>query len=175
MRASHGKALVAGHPAPAMRSNVGVVAHATFLYDELSALENLRFYGELYGVAAPEARARVLLEEVGMAHAADAPVGRLSRGQQQRVTLARAVMHDPPVLLLDEPDTGLDVAAFALLEALVTSEPRTVVLTTHNLAVGLRLSTRVAVLAEGRVVYEQGSASPADAAALSARLDALAR
>jgi ABC-type multidrug transport system ATPase subunit len=175
MRASRGKALVAGHPAAVMRANVGVVAHATFLYDELSALENLRFYGELYGVASPVDRAHLLLKEVGMAHAADLQVGRLSRGQQQRVTLARAVMHDPPVLLLDEPDTGLDVAAFALLEALVTSEPRTVVLTTHNLATGLRLGTRVVILDRGRIAYEQDRASPDDATQLSQRLDELAR
>src|SRR5205807_1108644 len=81
---------------------------------------------------------------------ADVQVGRLSRGQQQRVAIARALVHDPPVLLLDEPDTGLDVAALAPLEELTTAGGRTVVLTTHNLSTGLRLGTRVAVLSRGR-------------------------
>lgn len=175
MRASHGKALVAGQPASAMRREVGVVSHATFLYDELTALENLRLYADLYGVAQVVARAAAVLEQVGLAHLGDVQVGRLSRGQQQRVTLARAVIHEPSVLLLDEPDTGLDVAAYAALESLVISHERTVVVTTHNLATGLRLATRVAVLAGGRIVYEQDSASPEDAAALSDRLDKLAR
>lgn len=175
MHSARGKALVDGQPAAAMRAEVGVVSHATFLYEELTALENLQLYAELYGVAAARARASALLEQVGLAHVAEVAVGRLSRGQQQRVTLARAVIHDPSVLLLDEPDTGLDVAAFAILESVVVSRQRTAVITTHNLATGLRLATRVAVLAGGHVVYEQDGASPADAAALSDRLDKLAR
>src|SRR5579859_7531014 len=89
MRATHGKALVAGLPARQARASVGVVSHATYLYDELSAAENLRFYGELYGVSDADARARLLLDQVGIAHLADSPVGKLSRGQQQRVTIAR--------------------------------------------------------------------------------------
>jgi ABC-type multidrug transport system ATPase subunit len=175
MHASRGKALVAGQPAAAMRAEVGVVSHATFLYDELTALENLRLYADLYGVSNPPSRASMVLEQVGLSHVGDIQVGRLSRGQQQRVTLARAIIHEPSVLLLDEPDTGLDVAAFATLESIVGSHGHTVVVTTHNLATGLRLATRVAVLAGGRIVYEQDSASPMDAAALSERLDKLAR
>jgi heme exporter protein A len=175
MHAMRGKALVAGQPARTGRSLVGVVSHATFLYDELTALENLRFYAELYGVPEPAERAAELLERVRLSHLADRQVGRLSRGQQQRVTIARALVHDPPVLLLDEPDTGLDLAAFELLEELTTSPERTVVLTTHNLATGLRLGTRVGVLSRGRLVHEQAAVSTADAAALSELLERLAR
>ena len=120
MHAAQGRALVRGQPARSARNLVGVVSHATYLYDELTALENLRFYAELYRVHRPLERAVALLEEVGLAHLANAPVGRLSRGQQQRVTIARALLHDPPVLLLDEPDTGLDLAAFALVAELTT-------------------------------------------------------
>src|SRR5207248_4417317 len=127
------------------------------------ALENLRFYAELYGVVAPRQRSATLLERVGLAELANERVGRLSRGQQQRVTIARALLHDPPVLLLDEPDTGLDVAAFGLLEDLILGSQRTVVLTTHNLAAGLRLATRAAVLARGHVVDERSPLSGEDA------------
>jgi ABC-type multidrug transport system ATPase subunit len=115
----------------------------------------------------------VLLERVGLTNLANEHVGRLSRGQQQRVTIARALLHDPPVLLLDEPDTGLDVAAFGLLEELILEH--TVVMTTHDLAHGLRLGTRVGVLSKGRLVHEQTDVSAADAPALSDLLEDLAR
>lgn len=174
MRAWHGQALIMSEPARRARRLVGVVSHATYLYDELTALENLLFYGELYGIANPRRRAHELLERVNLPHLADEPVGRLSRGQQQRVTLARALLHDPSVLLLDEPDTGLDVAAFGLLEELVSGRGRTMVMTTHNLASGLRLGTRVAVLAGGRVAHEQAGASPQDAPRLAHVLETLA-
>jgi ABC-type multidrug transport system ATPase subunit len=120
-------------------------------------------------------RTAELLGLVGLPHAADVQVGKLSRGQQQRVAIARALVHDPPVLLLDEPDTGLDLVAFAALESLITTGSRTVVLTTHNLLSGLRLCTRVAILAGGRLVHEQSAVSLEDAVALSHRLEQLAR
>jgi heme exporter protein A len=174
MKAAHGQALVHDQPARNARQLVGVVSHATFLYDELSAAENLRFYAELYGVRDAVLRSSELLQEVGISHLADERVGRLSRGQQQRVAIARALVHDPPVLLLDEPDTGLDLAAFALLEALTNRSGHAVVLTTHNLAAGLRLGTRVAVLSRGHVVHQQASVSAADAQPLADLLQQLA-
>jgi heme exporter protein A len=175
MRATRGKALIAGQPARFARGSVGVVSHATYLYEELTAAENLRLYANLYGVIEPARRAASLLGQVGVGQLADVPVGRLSRGQQQRVTIARALLHDPPVLLLDEPDAGLDAAAFGLVKELATTGDRTLVLTTHNLAAGLRLATRVAILARGRLVYEQAHALGADFAALTERLEGLAR
>ena len=175
MHAAHGKALVTGLPARSVRNLVGVVSHATYLYDELTAAENLRFYGELYAVPEPAERAAALLARVGLSHVADVQVGRLSRGQQQRVAIARALVHDPPVLLLDEPDTGLDVAALGPLEELTTTGGRTVVLTTHNLSTGLRLGTRVAVLSGGRVAHMQSSISPGDGPGLIELLEQLAR
>jgi heme exporter protein A len=173
MHASAGEAQIYGREAKKARGFVGVVSHTTFLYDELTALENLRFYAELYGVERPAWRAAELLEQVGLAHVGGQLVGKLSRGQQQRVTIARSLLHDPPVLLLDEPDTGLDLAAFGLLEELATRGERTVVLTTHNLSSGLRLGTRVAVLARGRVVHDRPGRG--DALELSALLERLAR
>jgi heme exporter protein A len=173
MRPTRGKALVAGQPARLARAQVGVVSHATFLYDELTARENLRLYAELYG-ARPE-RGLELLERVGIPHLADMQVGRLSRGQQQRVTIARALLHEPSVLLLDEPDTGLDLAAFTLLESLLLEAQHTVVLTTHNLAAGLRLGTRAAILARGHLVEERRTLSSHDAASLGDILEMLGR
>jgi heme exporter protein A len=173
MRPERGKALIAGQPARSSRATVGVVSHATYLYDELTAAENLRFYAELY--EAPAQAPRFLLEQVGLEPLAGVPVGQLSRGQQQRVTIARALLHDPALLLLDEPDTGLDVAAFGLLQELATERGRTVVVTTHDLVSGLRLATRVAVLSRGRLVHEQASASPDDAAALGELIERSAR
>ena len=173
MRPIQGKALVEGEPAKTARARIGVVSHATFLYDELTVRENLQFYADLYGGSA--GRAAELMELVGVLHLADIQVGRLSRGQQQRVAIARALVHDPPVLLLDEPDTGLDIAAFGLLENLLLGSQHTVVLTTHNLAAGLRLATRAAVLARGHLVEERPSLSPQDSASLGGLLEVLAR
>jgi len=175
MHASAGQALVLGQPARSVRGLVGVVSHTTYLYDELTAAENLRFYAELYQVPEPPRRVHALLEKVGLAHLADERVGRLSRGQQQRVTIARALLHAPPVLLLDEPDTGLDQAAFAMVEELTSATECTLVMTTHNLANGLRLGTRVGVLSRGRLVHQQTDVSAADAPALSDMLERLAR
>lgn len=172
MHAHHGQALVDGHQARESRASVGVVSHATYLYDELSVLENLRLYGELYGVD-QDRRAASLLGQLEIQHLADIQVGRLSRGQQQRVSIARALVHDPPVLLFDEPDTGLDVTALDLLDRLLTGDARTVVLTTHNLATGLRLATKVGVLARGRLVHELSAVSAIDSRSLANLLDSL--
>jgi heme exporter protein A len=174
MRQTAGSAAILGYPARRARHLVGVVGHATYLYEELTAEENLRLYGELYGVPDPRRRAAELLDRVALPHLARERVGRLSRGQQQRVALARALVHDPPVLLLDEPDTGLDLVAAQLMEEVALRGGRTVVLTTHNLAAGLRLGSRVAVLSRGRVVHEQDGASVQDGDTLAGLLRQLA-
>lgn len=154
-RPTAGSVRVAGQDALAapfaVRQLIGVVAHQTYLYDELTALENLRFYGALYDIPAPERRIADLLDRVGLTAQRNSRAGTLSRGQQQRLTLARALLHDPPILLLDEPDTGLDLAAFGLLEALLRAEERTVLLTTHNLRQAARLCDHYAILNGGRI------------------------
>jgi heme exporter protein A len=175
MHATHGQALIMGQSVRSARGMIGVVSHASYLYDELTAAENLRFYAKLYGVHEPLQRAHTLLRQVGLAHLADERVGRLSRGQQQRVTIARALLHDPPVLLLDEPDTGLDLAAYGLVEELASEGERTLVMTTHNVASGVRLATRVGVLSRGRLVHHQAGVSSGDASALASMLERLAR
>ena len=145
-----------------VRRRVGVVAHRTYLYEELSARENLLFYGQLYGVQNLATRVDGLLKLVDIYPRRDDQIGSLSRGMQQRVALARALVHDPDVLLLDEPDTGLDQEHLDLLASLVQGSaipPRSIVLTTHNLDRALALCNRVAVLAQGRLVYQAESAA----------------
>ncbi len=148
--------------AAAVRRAVGFVGHQTFLYDELTARENLTFYGRLYRVPSLAQRVDSLLARVGLAGCADERVRSLSRGLQQRVTLARAILHDPPILLLDEPDTGLDLVGADLLERLLWDEAggrRTVVLTTHRLDLALDLADRVVILARGRIALDRPAAA----------------
>ena len=139
------------------RARVGLVGHATFLYPALTARENLIFAGRLHGVAEPAARAAELLEEAGLADAADRPVGGFSRGMAQRVAIARGLVHDPAVLLLDEPFTGLDRrSAERLAERLarLRGERRTLLLVTHDVVSAARLADAAVVLARGRIALQ---------------------
>lgn len=161
IRPTAGQVFIAGRDiaasAPQLRRYIGFVSHQPLLYGELSAVENLRFYGLLYDVPALERRIGEVLQLMRLNHCQDAPVRTLSRGMQQRLALARAFLHNPPLLLLDEPFTGLDQHASAtLIEFLQTMHDgsRTIVLTTHNLEQGLALGDRVALLVGGRIVYQ---------------------
>lgn len=157
--------------AEGVRRYLGVVSHAPLLYDSLTAQENLQFFARLYGMQRPAERIAGLLEQVGLAPRRNDLVRTYSRGMVQRLAIARALLHDPPVLLLDEPDTGLDPQAaemlHRLLAALSTSTSlvgadggkqqiveRTIVTITHSLERGLAIADRVAILANGRVVWE---------------------
>ena len=143
------------HP-EAFRAQLGLVSHQSFLYDDLSARENLEFYAALYGVADSRARAGELLERVELAHRAHSPVREFSRGMQQRLTIARALVNDPSLLLLDEPYTGLDEHAAGRLSRqlhLLHEAQRTIVMVTHNLRQGLELATTVGILAQGKLVF----------------------
>jgi len=164
VRPTSGQITVGGLALPgqaaAVRRHIGLVSHQTFLYEELTARENLLFYGRLYRVANPRERADLLLERVGLTERADDRVRTFSRGLQQRLALARAVVHDPSILLLDEPDTGLDVAGLDLLSRLAVDESgrrRTVLLTTHDLQRAIALSDRVVVLANGVVILDRAA------------------
>jgi len=139
------------------RRRIGLASHQTLLYGDLSAEENLRFYGRMYEVPDLEERITALLQRVGLEHRRHDLVRTFSRGMQQRLSLARALLHDPAVLLLDEPYTGLDQqAAEVLREVLVTlgGRSRTVLMTTHNLERGLELCDRAAILFNGRLVHQ---------------------
>ncbi len=160
-RPTQGLVKVSGHVLPQhaaqVRRQIGLVSHQTLLYGDLSAEENLRFYGRMYQVADLEARLTQVLEMVGLAHRRRDPVRTFSRGMQQRLAIARAVLHHPSLMLLDEPYTGLDQEAAARLESVMSSvgtEGRTVVMTTHDLERGLAVADRVVILAKGRVVFE---------------------
>jgi len=140
-----------------IRRHMGLVSHQTLLYGDLTPEENLRFYGRMYDVPDLEDRIGTVLRQVGLEGRRHDPVRTFSRGMQQRLAIARAILHRPSVLLLDEPDTGLDQHAAEMLHELLASvgtKDRTVLMTTHNLERGLSMGDRVAVLAGGRIVYE---------------------
>jgi len=136
--------------------NVGVLSHQSFLYGHLSVEENLRFFGRLFGLTDLSDRVPERLESVGLADRAESLTRTLSRGLRQRLALARALLHDPEFVLLDEPYTGLDAHAAGILRQVLASLKdghRTVILVTHNLSQGLELADRVAILVRGRLVY----------------------
>jgi ABC-type multidrug transport system ATPase subunit len=141
-----------------VRHFVGFVGHHPYLYEELTVNENLLFFGRLYKVKQVHERASELLQRVGLARRAGERAGTLSRGQLQRLSLARALLHSPQLLLLDEPDTGLDEEGNALLEALLlehTERGGTTLFTTHDFERALQFSDQVSMLSGGRVVYQQ--------------------
>ena len=145
--------LDAKHDSPGARRLVGFISHRTGLYDDLTARENLRFYGRLYGSDSLDARLARVLAEVGISDSwANVPVRTLSRGMQQRVGLARAVLHDPIVLLMDEPETGLDPQGQEWLIELVNrlaARGGSVVVATHRLDWVERFADRAIVLDNG--------------------------
>jgi len=168
LRPNGGEARVLGEPLPerewAVRGRVGLLAHEALLYRDLSARENLRFHARLHKV--PAARVEELLERMRLAGRADDPVRTLSRGLLQRVAVCRAVLHDPPLLLLDEPRAGLDPAATELLEPLVgRASGRTRVLVTHDIEGGLAEADLAVGLKDGRQVLA-GSVRADEARAL---------
>ena len=141
-----------------VRRKIGFLSHRTLLYSDLTAGQNLGFYARMYHLSDGPARVAALLERVGLTARRDDLVGTFSRGMQQRLAVARAVLHRPTVLLLDEPYTGLDLQAAQALTDLLTElagEGRTILLTTHNLERGLAVGQRVVVLNRGRIVRDE--------------------
>jgi heme exporter protein A len=171
LRPHAGMMRVLGHELPgdgwAVRGRVGLLGHEPLLYRELTARENLRFHARLHGVGA--ARVRELLEAVGMAGRSDEPLRTLSRGMVQRVAVARAVLHDPELLLLDEPRANLDPAAAALVEPLIGARSgRTRVISSHDPTGGLAEADVALGLRAGRpaLLGAAGEIEPADVAGL---------
>jgi heme exporter protein A len=155
-RPSMGLVKVAGHQLPReaaqVRAKLGVVSHLPLLYPDLTAEENLRFYAQMYGVSNSQPRITEVLEMVGLDNRRKDLVRTFSRGMQQRLAIGRAVIHDPEVMLFDEPYTGLDQDASEMLDEVlrsVAAEGRTVVMTSHDLARAEDLATRFDILSRG--------------------------
>jgi heme ABC exporter ATP-binding subunit CcmA len=161
LRATSGEVRLGGEPldlkSPDWLRRVGVLSHQTALYGHLTARENLAFYGTLYDVDDLDGRVVRGLQSVDLASRADEPVRTFSRGMRQRLALARTLLHDPDVVLLDEPYTGLDAYAASVLRGVLATlrdGRRTVLLVTHNLTEGLALADRLAVQVRGRLTLD---------------------
>lgn len=158
-RPSMGDVRIAGHSLPAqasiVRRRLGVVSHLPLLYGDLTAEENLRFFGRMYAVADLPRRIDEVLELVGLERRRRDLVRTFSRGMQQRLAIGRAVLHDPDVMLFDEPHTGLDQDASIMLDGVlreVAARGRTVVMTSHDLARAGDLASRFDILSRGVIV-----------------------
>ena len=158
-RPSLGEVKVAGYHLPnqaaQVRARLGVVSHMPLLYGDLTAEENLEFYARMYGIGDPQLRMTEVLEMVGLESRRKDLVRTFSRGMQQRLAIGRAVLHDPEVILFDEPYTGLDQDASSMLDEVlksVAAQGRTVVMTSHDLARAEELATRFDVLSRGVIV-----------------------
>ena len=160
-----------GRQSARLRRLIGVVGHDPFLYDDLTARENLRFVCRMFDLDRIDERVDAVSDLIGMTLDLDRKIGAMSHGMKKRFSIARALLHDPQVLLLDEPESGLDQEALSLLDAVIDSRPasaRTVVMTTHNLERAVALGDRMAILAGGRVAYDE----PVDATDPDASRDA---
>jgi ABC-type multidrug transport system ATPase subunit len=160
VRADHGSVAVAGHNLRTrpeeVRRRIGVVGHRSLLYDDLTCRENLIYYGRLYGLKDHKPRVDEVLEKVRLGSRADHRVRTLSNGIQKRAAIARAILHEPDVLLLDEPEAGLDRESVSILGTLLaewTGSGRSVILTTHDLDLGLSWGQRAGVLRGGKISF----------------------
>lgn len=171
LRPTAGEVRVGGWQLPEgadrIRRHIGLVSHNALLYRDLTAAENLAFFARLYRL--PDAETRILdaLRKVGLFARQRDAVGTFSRGMIQRLTIARATLHEPDVLLLDEPYTGLDQEASHLLDELLREEAargRTILMITHDLGHGLGLADRLAILHRGQIVREVSRAEISPAA-----------
>ncbi|HEU4867985.1 MAG TPA: ABC transporter ATP-binding protein [Actinomycetota bacterium] len=150
LKPTSGTVTLAGRAPRNAKAQIGYLGHEPFLYRYLSAPENLQFYADLYRV--DRAKVPGLLEQVGLEHKGSALVRTFSRGESQRLGLARALLHDPDILLLDEPFSGLDEASAGGLPALISRPGRTTLLTTHDRAKAMQIAGRLVDLDGGRLV-----------------------
>ncbi len=154
--------------ATSLRRHIGLISHNPLLYGDLTPDENLRFFARMYDLADSASRIDAVLEQVGLAARRRDPVRTFSRGMVQRLAIARAILHDPAIMLLDEPYTGLDLQAADMLRAVLqdlAASDRTVILTTHNLEQGLEMCDRAAILSRGKMAWE-GARAGLDLAAM---------
>ncbi|MCD6145152.1 MAG: heme ABC exporter ATP-binding protein CcmA [Methanosarcinales archaeon] len=148
-----------------VRGIIGVISHNTYLYSELTAVENLKFFGKMYAVPEIDTRLDDALEQTGLEHRKDDRVGTFSRGMKQRLSIARAILHQPSVLLLDEPYTGLDPHASAGLEEVLRTfagSGITTIMVSHDLDRGLSLCDHIMIMAAGTVKYHEPASEMPD-------------
>lgn len=148
-----------------IRRRIGFLSHSHLLYRDLTTYENLRFYGEMYGVADLDARIDELLDRVELNHRRYDTVRNFSRGMFQRLSIARAILHKPEIIFLDEPQTGLDSHAVDILDGFIDEMKRdhTFIMVTHNVERGLDLATRALILSSGKTAYlSEGRPDPAE-------------
>ncbi|MBT2656547.1 ABC transporter ATP-binding protein [Bacillus sp. ISL-18] len=134
---------------------LGYLPHSSLLYDHYSPLENLVFFGNIYGVKDVEQKARMLVKDVGLSFFLNEPVKNFSRGMIQRIAIARAIIHDPEILLLDEPHTGLDQGAIAILNNVILSikeKGTTTLMVTHDFKQAAEICDRIIIVKNGKIV-----------------------
>ena len=161
-RADSGIVRVADHDVRsqtvAVARHIGLVSHRHMLYEDMTGMENLRFYGRMFSLEDLPRRISEALQAVGMEQRANQRVRNLSNGQQKRVSIARAILHRPGLLLLDEPEAGLDAEGVQLLGGIVrqwTCNGGSVLMTTHNIERGLEWADRAVVLSRGSIVFDR--------------------
>ena len=157
-RADSGTIRVSGYNArrqhKQIRQNIGVVAHQSLMYEDMTARENLIFYAKMYGLEGIKLSVEEVLVRVGLESRADDRLRTLSHGMQKRLAIARATLHDPKVLILDEPEAGLDEVSTANLENLLyewVQKGKAILMTTHNIDIGINWASRVAILSGGAI------------------------
>ncbi len=161
LKPSAGKARVGGVELPAgsdVRRRIGIISHHSLLYDALTARENVEFAARLYGVPDARAKAERALASMQILNRAEAPVRALSRGLKQRVSIARAIVHEPDLVLADEPFTGLDIVGSKALTSLLAGlkeRGASLVIVTHNVEEGLSLSSHAAIMNSGKLVRSE--------------------
>lgn len=139
-----------------IRGKIGLISHNTFSYNNLTPYENLKFYGKLHGLSDLKTRIEELINEVGLSQRMHDPVRTFSRGMQQRLSIARAMLNNPSIIFLDEPYTGLDQHAAKILTEILKKlhkEQNTILMITHNLKQGLEICDRVNILVAGKIVF----------------------
>jgi heme exporter protein A len=162
VRPTAGRILISGQSersSASARIQIGMVSHSTLLYDELSAAENLEFFARLYGLSGSGSRVAQALHSAGLEHRAASLVRTFSRGMRQRLSIARALLHQPAILLLDEPATGLDRQGLSwLAEALegLRNARCTVLMSTHTRSEALSFASRAVWLVAGQVAQDSG-------------------
>jgi len=143
-----------------IRRKIGIVTHQTFLYDHLTVQENLQYYCQIFGINNSKSALATTLNKVNLDQFKDTLVRKLSKGTQQRVSLARAIIHQPQILLLDEPDSGLDSRSLEILKDIIYQHQLSggsALIATHNLEFGISVSKTLLILSDRRIVYTTDS------------------